>query len=214
MDRVIIRKAENEIFNTNTTGVLFYDNLFGGRGDEVDNAKDILQKDYYAKYKGVIGSIVMMSPDEYLAEIPYLEPSEEKMNRLRKAVQDGKKLNLPYIDYTSGKPYCQEGRHRAYLAKEMGIEEMPVLIVMESKLPTRIVHKQADNIDLVVKDLPDVKQDRTKYKDELKENFNRGYKRRFRNEPYGIHEQLLEGQEGYLNQDNVMGTDNSWNDNL
>ncbi len=79
-----------------------------------------------------------------------------------------------------------------------------------------IIKRYAENIDLIEKDMPDVKQDSKTEKpnNELKKHFDKGYKRRFRDEPYGYEEQMTEGMEGYRNQDNVMGTGNSWNDNL
>lgn len=74
-------------------------------------------------------------------------------------------------------------------------------------------YKEADNINLLQPDLPnsDVFPDRDKT--DLKNHFKKR-KKPFRNESYGRDEVLMDGSGGYRNQDNVMGTDNSWNGNL
>ena len=69
----------------------------------------------------------------FLGKIQYSKEEgidEAKMEALRKAVASGSKLNMPWLDYTLGtdRP-SQEGRHRALLAKEMGISQIPVMII-------------------------------------------------------------------------------------
>ncbi|MDD5353145.1 MAG: hypothetical protein PHS93_08310 [Candidatus Omnitrophica bacterium] len=73
--------------------------------------------------------------------------------------------------------------------------------------------KQADNINLIQPDLPnsDVSPDRDKT--DLKNHFKKR-KKPFRNESQGRDEILMDGMGDYRNQDNVMGTDNSWNGNI
>jgi hypothetical protein len=115
-------------FSRSTTNVSEWDNLFGPRGESIHNVKGISQKEYYAKYKGLSGEVVEMSPTEYLRRIPYGKISQEKLGSLWKAVSEGKEIAMPYLDYT-GKTVSQEGRHRAKMAFEMGLEKIPVLII-------------------------------------------------------------------------------------
>src|SRR5574340_371135 len=61
----------DKIFDSNTTNISDYDNLFGTRGEQKDNVKGITQKEYYEKYKGMVGKVVKMSPDQYLSKINY-----------------------------------------------------------------------------------------------------------------------------------------------
>lgn len=118
-------KVEGDIFSTKTEmGEL--DNLidnskFEGGG----NYKTV--KEYMEKYKGKTGEVVYMTPDEYLSKIPQSEKTQSSIDYMKKQIADGKKLPMPSLDYT-GKELMQEGRNRAYLAKELGIEKIPVLV--------------------------------------------------------------------------------------
>lgn len=119
--------AQVEGIFKNTTGQANYDNLINNKPFEGSGNYKTIQE-YMAKEKGKVGKIVQMTPDEYLAQIPQSEPSTVSMERLRTAVANGDKIDMPYLDTSSGN-LAQEGRNRAYLAKEMGIKEMPVLVV-------------------------------------------------------------------------------------
>jgi len=136
--------SNKEVFNLESTGVSFYDNLFGPRGDEKDNVDDITQKEYYSKYKGIEGKVVMMLPDEYLSKIPHQEPSQESAEKIKNAIKNGSKINIPYLDYSEGGRVSQEGRNRAYVARDMGIEKIPVLVVTRSK-STEKIQKSGQN---------------------------------------------------------------------
>jgi hypothetical protein len=82
--------------------------------------------------KGKTADVVRMTPDEYLARIPEVEPTGSSLAFMRKQLSEGKKLSAPSLDF-SGKTLSQEGRNRAILAKELGIKEIPVVIVRDSK---------------------------------------------------------------------------------
>jgi hypothetical protein len=122
-----------KVFNFDSTGVSHYNNLFGPRGEEKDNVDGITQKEYYEKHKQQVGQVVNISPDEYLSIIPHAEPSPESQKHLKDKLAAGEKLNIGFLDYSQTK-FAQEGRNRAYLARELGIKKIPVLIVAKGKL--------------------------------------------------------------------------------
>lgn len=90
-------------------------------------------KEYMAGYKKRTGKVVMMTPDEYLSKIRYDEPTPSSIEFMKKKLAKGEKLAMPSLDYTGG-TLEQEGRNRAYLAKELGIEKIPVLVA--EKIPS------------------------------------------------------------------------------
>lgn len=101
---------------------------------EIDNW--LKNPEYAAKRKGRKLEIVQMSPDEYLDRVGQMQNvSRERTNQmvdkgsletLRKAVNEGKTLDMPYLDYVRN---AQEGRARAQLAKDLGQEQIPVLVI-------------------------------------------------------------------------------------
>ncbi len=58
----------------------------------------------------------------------YIERSidPEKINEYTERTLEGSKMPIPVLDYND---MSQEGRHRAVVAKELGVEEIPVLVV-------------------------------------------------------------------------------------
>ncbi len=79
-----------------------------------------------ANYETTGGRMTKMSPDEYLAKVRSLEiddVSRENIDILKKHMQEGRDLD-PLAIYKSGK---EDGRHRAWAAKELGIDKVPVL---------------------------------------------------------------------------------------
>jgi len=126
----LLETIATDIFNMDTTGVSDYDNLFGTTGESIQNVKNISQKEYFKQYKKLEGHIEMMSPAEYLQRISEkpINRIEDKIENLKKLVKQGIKIPIPYLNYSGGE-LSQEGRHRAYLAKELGIEQIPVLII-------------------------------------------------------------------------------------
>lgn len=108
------------------------DNLISNKPYEGGgNYKDL--KEYFAKVKGMIGEVVYMAPDEYLSKIPYQPRSQTSIDYMKKKIKSGEKLPMPYLDYSGPGRVSQEGRNRSYLAKELGIEKIPVLVVKNYK---------------------------------------------------------------------------------
>jgi hypothetical protein len=78
-------------------------------------------------YKADGGRIVEMSPDEYINRVRPLEideSSRENIDLLKKHIEDGGELD-PLLIRANGK---EDGRHRAYAAKELGIGKVPVIV--------------------------------------------------------------------------------------
>ena len=79
-----------------------------------------------ADYEARGARMVNMTPDEYLAQVRPLtidEESRENIDLLKAHMQEGKTLD-PVAIYPDG---SEDGRHRAHAAKELGIEQIPVL---------------------------------------------------------------------------------------
>lgn len=77
----------------------------------------------YDKQGGVLKAV---SPDEYLSKVKPLkidEASRENIDLLKEHILSGKTLD-PLLIRANGK---EDGRHRAYAAKELGIKEVPVI---------------------------------------------------------------------------------------
>jgi len=124
-----LRQATQEIFKLETEtnlDALIGDKPYEGGGEYAD------LKDYMARVKGLVGEIVYMTPDEYLEKIPYQEQTKSSIEYMKAKVDRGEKLPMPWLDYSGGR-LSQEGRNRAYLAKELGIPEIPVLVVNKPK---------------------------------------------------------------------------------
>jgi len=97
------------------------------------------------KHYGERGELVWMSPDEFLSKVPHpataLVPaifdlrakwfSETSIGSIRKAIMKNIKMGPLMLDYTAmieGYP-SHEGRHRAYVSKMYGIENVPVFVI-------------------------------------------------------------------------------------
>jgi GNAT superfamily N-acetyltransferase len=79
------------------------------------------------RYEEFGGDLTYMTPDEFLQQVRPLQLDAESLDNiaaLRSHVESGGKLDPLHI-YASGK---EDGRHRAYLAKELGIEKVPVAL--------------------------------------------------------------------------------------
>lgn len=77
------------------------------------------------------GKIVMMSPEDYLARVRPLEiddASRDNIDDLKNHIESGRTLD-PLAIYHDGK---EDGRHRAYAAKELGIAKVPVIVFGET----------------------------------------------------------------------------------
>jgi hypothetical protein len=89
--------------------------------------------------------LVWMTPNEFLSKVPHpltalvsalSDLREEYFNKgslwyILEAITSERKLEPLVLDYTSmwfGYP-SHEGRHRAFVAKKLGMEKVPVLVV-------------------------------------------------------------------------------------
>ena len=95
-------------------------------------------REYYEKQKGIKAHIEYMSPQDYFKEIgqdmdTFIENEshgKDYINNLTDSARKGSKFAMPSIEYENGKyNTIQEGRHRAIMAKDLGVEKMPVVIV-------------------------------------------------------------------------------------
>lgn len=89
-------------------------------------------------------SIVYMSPEEYLRKVPSLVDERLSASRMpdkyyvkssldyiKKQIERGEEVELPWVDYKRkfrGNP-DHDGRHRAKVAKDMGIKLIPVMVI-------------------------------------------------------------------------------------
>jgi len=86
------------------------------------------------RYEEFGGDLTYMTPDEFLQQVRPLKLDAESLDNiaaLRSHVESGGKLDPLHI-YASGK---EDGRHRAYLAKELGIEKVPVALHGQTPTP-------------------------------------------------------------------------------
>lgn len=79
-----------------------------------------------ANFEDTGGTMKMMTPDEFLARgrpLKIDEVSRGNIDDLKRHIEEGKTLD-PLSLYSNGR---EDGRHRANAAKELGIEQVPVL---------------------------------------------------------------------------------------
>jgi len=102
-------------------------------------------REYYEKRKGERAHIEYMSPNEYFDRVDKgfrSKVSADKQHEVMPQIPDnfrnpdlltaakkGSKFAMPFIEYNEGEFLEQEGRHRATMAKDLGIEKMPVVII-------------------------------------------------------------------------------------
>lgn len=78
-------------------------------------------------YKNRGGKMILMSPDDFLSSVRPLQLDDvaiDNINDLKTHIEQGKTLD-PLVIYANGK---EDGRHRAYAAKNLGITKVPVII--------------------------------------------------------------------------------------
>ncbi len=124
-------------FKDNETGMPTYDDMMAN-------------PDYFAQAKKRKGGIVMMSPDEYInrsvkgfkkfnpdTTLDNLIKSRDLklIDKYAQEMQSGDKFPTVMLDYSMG--FSQEGLHRALAAKQIGINEIPVMIVSMIKKKRR-----------------------------------------------------------------------------
>ena len=71
--------------------------------------------------------MILMSPDDFLSSVRPLQLDDvaiDNINDLKTHIEQGKTLD-PLVIYANGK---EDGRHRAYAAKNLGITKVPVII--------------------------------------------------------------------------------------
>ena len=116
-------------FSTTSTGMSYYDDFLTESGAS-----------YMLKAKGLKAYIAEMSPKEYLTrcakeifrstiENQVIALSKDNLPKYKQLMQSGTKFDMPVLNYANT---TQEGRHRAYVANELGIKKIPVLIVEEA----------------------------------------------------------------------------------
>jgi len=95
-------------------------------------------KEYYERAHGIKYKIVYMTPDEYIKKVAELQGtpvylqmmmiSNDIVNSYVELAKKGTKFPILILDYRNK---YQEGRHRAIMAKRLGIEKIPVMVVEE-----------------------------------------------------------------------------------
>lgn len=116
------------LFNTQKSGMSFYDDFL--------NPKD---HDYKKLCKGLKGTIVMMTPDEYISKLgsAIFHCSKERVlrgvdwnnvDKYADQMRAGTKFDIPILNVAQG---TQEGRHRALAAQKLGADKIPILIVQK-----------------------------------------------------------------------------------
>jgi GNAT superfamily N-acetyltransferase len=89
----------------------------------------------YAGYAGYKGKIVWMSPDKFLHLAPPLhDPNLNKLKYVEDRIKKGQPIDflVLWVDVDRNRVISHEGRHRATVAKKLGVEKIPVLIIVYS----------------------------------------------------------------------------------
>lgn len=146
LKRIALRRANPKPFDASTTDMPMYD--------------DMLKDPEYAKQKGHSFEVEWMRPDDYIQQSA--EGFGSSYNRLQQTRMDTGKVGeyagllrsghtfpMLVLHTTGDKRFTQEGLHRAFAAKEVGFEKVPVMIVKtegsdQSAPKYKRVHTQAD----------------------------------------------------------------------
>ena len=83
-------------------------------------------------YESRGGRIISMSPDKYLSFTPALnldDETQDNIEDLMNSMKQGREIDPPTLYLKGDRVVDHDGRHRAYAAKELGITELPVLIM-------------------------------------------------------------------------------------
>ena len=95
---------------------------------------------YFKKAKGKKFTVKLMSPDQYIQAVARQQKTSTGFQYEHihpKLVQKYKKLTLsgspmPMLTIENTKDaHTQEGRHRAMVAKELGVKKVPVMVVKD-----------------------------------------------------------------------------------
>lgn len=128
-------------FTTSTTHMPSYD--------------DMMKKpDYFREAKKKKFKIVQMSPEEYLDKVAdgfsvyggydraaALNVTQKLVDEYAEKMEKGEKFPMVVLDHTSArgfdgkkeKAFTQEGRHRAFAAKKIGVKKIPVMVVDDAE---------------------------------------------------------------------------------
>jgi len=101
--------------------------------------------DWYGdlQYKEQGARMIMMDPDKYLKKVRPLSMDDESIENidiLAQHILDGGTLD-PLKIYPDGK---EDGRHRAYAAKKLGIKKVPVIVWPDNKMQESIITIDTD----------------------------------------------------------------------
>jgi hypothetical protein len=135
-----INPALKMTFNPKKTGMPYY--------DEILNADDDL-KNYFFFNKNVWGKVVKMTPQMYMDECKkrmgdgYDGINPYSRETIIDAVKQGKPIDMPVLNYVDGN-FAQEGRNRAYIAKQLGVEVIPVFVL--KSVPEEVKEKKIEEI--------------------------------------------------------------------
>jgi len=134
-----------DYFDITRTGMPLYDEL-------------LKNPDYYKEKKGMAGTIIYMSPDSYIREagknrekpLTYDEElqgvDQNLVVKYMSRAISGEKMPMLVLDTVKKE---QEGRHRAMVAKALGLKEVAVLKVLPSKKPeAEAKPKEINTLDL------------------------------------------------------------------
>ena len=100
------------------------------------------------RYEEYSGNLTYMTPDEYLRNVRPLTLNESSLDNiadLKRHVESGGKLD-PLAIYPNGK---EDGRHRAYLAKELGINQVPVALHGRTKYEIQQATAQKNAVEML-----------------------------------------------------------------
>ena len=88
----------------------------------------------YGQMAGWKGKIVWMTPDKFLSLAhPLTDPQQLRLKDLEDKIAAGKPMDFLVlkVDPKRNKVVGHEGRHRATVAKKLGIEKVPVLVYFD-----------------------------------------------------------------------------------
>lgn len=124
--RQYIAESKANIFNTQTSGKPRIDNLIHNaermRADvKIQNVTPARAQELMAKAQGTTGKRAV----ERREKMPGFR---EKIDNLKKLIEKGLKLDVPYVEITSSGS-TQDGFHRTIAAQELGIKKMPFVVI-------------------------------------------------------------------------------------
>ena len=123
VESIIEQLLESRNFNEKTTGMSFYDNM-------------LRNPDYFRENKGYTFVIEYMKPSEYIRECALLfkasikrvidSTGPELVQEYADLMDRGTQFPMLVLDWSVR---TQEGRHRALAAEQIGLREVPVMVV-------------------------------------------------------------------------------------